>query len=224
MNNVFLTSMVALGLSFGAASFAQDTTTPAAEETTTEAAEEAKTEAPKVEEAQPEVVNKDDEKFPISEDGKTKKVPIGTEIVKSEHGDWKVACFVLPEGEPERCRLYQLLVDKDDNPVAQYYVSALAEAAKAEAGVDFISPLGTLLTSKATMRVDAGKAQQYPFGWCDALGCIARYGLTKTEVDNMKKGSKAVMTIVAAADPKNPIELNLSLTGFTAAWNALKGK
>ncbi len=221
MNNVFLTSMVAIGLSFGTASFAQDTTTPAAE---TPAAEETKPEAAKVEDAKPEAVNKEDEAFPISEDGKTKKVPVGTEIVKSEHGDWKIVCVALPEDQPEQCRLYQLLVDKDDNPVAEYSIVTLAEAAKAEAGVNFISPLGTLLSSQASMRVDADKVKRYPFGWCDTQGCIARYGLTKAEVDSMKRGNKAVMTIVAAAAPKNPIELNLSLTGFTAAWNALKGE
>ena len=216
MNKVFLTSMVALGLSMSTAGFAQDTTAPAAEE--------AKPEVEKTEEEKPEAVNKEDEAFPISEDGKTKKVPVGTEIVQSEHGDWKIVCVVLPEDQPEQCRLYQLLVDKEDNPVAEYSIVALDEAAKAEAGVNFISPLGTLLTAQASMRVDSGQVKRYPFGWCDAQGCIARYGLTKAEVDGMKKGNKAVMTIVAAAAPKNPIELDLSLTGFTAGWKALNGE
>ncbi len=216
MNKVFLTSMVALGLSMSTASFAQDTTTPTTEET--------KTEVEKVEEAQPEAVNKEDEAFPISEDGKTKKVPVGTEIVKSEHGDWKIVCVALPEDQPEQCRLYQLLVDKEDNPVAEYSIVALDKAAKAAAGVNFISPLGTLLTAQASMRVDSGQVKRYPFGWCDAQGCIARYGLTNAELDSMRRGNKAIMTIVAAAAPKNPIELDLSLTGFTAGWKALKGE
>ena len=222
MNKLFLTSMVALGVSLSTASFAQDTTTETSETPTIAA--DAAIETPSTEEAKPEEPNKEDEAFPIAEDGKTKKVPFGTEIVKSEHGDWKIVCFAVPEDQPEQCRLYQLLVDKDDNPVAEYSIVALDEAAKAEAGVNFISPLGTLLTSQASMRVDSGQVRRYPFGWCDAQGCIARYGLTKAEVDGMKRGNKAVMTIVAAADPKNPIELNLSLTGFTAGWTALKGE
>lgn len=205
--------MVALGISLSTASFAQDTTTPDAE-----------VEAPKTDEPQPEAANKEDEAFPVAEDGKTKKVPLGTEIIKSEHGDWKVICFAVPEGEKGQCRLYQLLFDSDKNPVAEYSIVALDKAAKAEAGVNFISPLGTLLTAQASMRVDSGQVKRYPFGWCDTQGCIARYGITTAELDSMKRGNKAVMTIVAAAAPKNPIELNLSLTGFTAGWKALQGE
>jgi len=220
MNNVLLTSMVALGIGLGTASFAQDTTKPEAPETEAAAAPAADASA----EAAPEAANKEDEAFPVADDGETKKAPVGAELVKETHGDWRIVCVVVPEDQPEQCRLYQLLTDNEDNPVAEYSIVALEAAAKAAAGVNFVSPLGTLLTAQASMRIDSGKVARYPFGWCDSQGCIARYGLTNAELDNMKRGNKAVMTIVAAAAPKNPIELNLSLTGFTAAWNALKGE
>ncbi len=217
MNKLILTSIIALGFSVGTASFAQDTTT---QETT---APETTEEAPKAEDAKPTepTTTVADETFPVAEE--TEQAKVGSEIIKSEHGDWKIICFVVPEGQDEQCRMYQLLTDDNDQPVAEFSIVALDDAAKAEAGVNFISPLGTLLTAQASMRVDAGQTKRYPYSWCEAQGCITRFGLTKAELDGLRKGNKAVMTILAAAAPKNPIELDLSLTGFTAGWNALKG-
>ncbi|HID36165.1 MAG TPA: invasion associated locus B family protein, partial [Ghiorsea sp.] len=105
--------------------------------------------------------------------------------------------------------------------VAEVNIQRLPDGGKAAAGVDFASPLGSLLTAQVVMRVDSGKAKRYPYTWCDQYGCFARFGLTHAEIKNMQKGAKSKITIVAVADPKKPITLTMSLKGFTAAWKSI---
>ena len=215
MQKIFLISLIALGLGISSASFAQDTTTqetteqPAAETATTEPAAETE---PKAEE---------DQTFPVATDPEDQ---IGAEYIREEHGAWQIICVRAEEGKTENCRMYQLLKDDTGSAVAEISILKLENASQAAAGVNFITPLGTLLTAQASMRVDAGKVKRYPYSWCEKLGCITRFGLTNAELNNLKKGNKAVMSITAAAAPKAPLSLDLSLTGFTAAWNALNSK
>jgi len=213
MQKILLTSLVALSLSLGSVTYSQDSSSTT-EATTPEAAtpETTATEAP---------ASAEDQTFPTANDVEAKN-QIGKDFIKEEFDDWKILCTVVAEGKNANCRLYQVLEDGNGGAVAELSILALSEKAQAVAGVNFVSPLGTLLTAQVGMRVDAGKAKRYPFSWCEPQGCVTRFGLTKPELDNLKKGSKAIMTIVAAAAPKNPLALNVSLKGFTAAWNALK--
>lgn len=208
MQKILLTSLAALSLSLGTVAYSQDTST------TTEAAttETTATEAP---------ASAEDQTFPVAKD-ESPENQIGKDFIKEEFDDWKILCTVVAEGKNANCRLYQVLKDGNGGAVAELSILALSEKAQAVAGVNFVSPLGTLLTAQVGMRVDAGKVKRYPFSWCEPQGCVTRFGLTKPELDNLKKGNKAVMTIVAAAAPKNPLALNVPLKGFTAAWNALK--
>jgi invasion protein IalB len=202
MHKILLTSLLALSLSMGTAVFSQDTTTEA---TTAEGNTQA--------------TASEDQTFPVAQDQDNQ---IGKDFIKEEHADWKILCTVVGEGKAPNCRLFQILQDDNGGAVAELSIIALSDKAQAEAGVNFVSPLGTLLTSQLGVRVDAGQVKRYPFSWCEAQGCIVRFGLTKVELENLKKGNKAVMTISAAAAPKVPLALNVSLNGFTAAWKALK--
>lgn len=211
MHKILLTSLLALSLSTGTAVFSQDTTTEATttEDTTTEAT---------TTEASPEAAV-EDQTFPVAQ---SEENQIGKDFIKEEHGDWKVLCTIVGEGKAPNCRLFQILEDINGGSVAELSIIALSSKAQAEAGVNFVSPLGTLLTTQLSMRVDAGQVKRYPFSWCETQGCVVRFGLTKAELSNLKKGNKAIMTIVAAAAPTKPLSLNVSLKGFTAAWKALK--
>ncbi|MBL4751027.1 MAG: invasion associated locus B family protein [Amylibacter sp.] len=206
MHKILLTSLFALSLSTGTAVFSQDTTTETTttQTTTTQASPDAAAE---------------DQTFPVAQ---AEENQIGKDFIKEEHGDWKVLCTIVGEGKAPNCRLLQILDDANGGSVAELSIIALSSKAQAEAGVNFVSPLGTLLTSQLSMRVDSGQVKRYPFSWCEAQGCVVRFGLTKAELGNLKKGNVAVMTIVAAAAPKTPLALNVSLKGFTAAWNTLK--
>jgi len=204
MKNKFLIPLVALGLSISSVGFSQETTATQTQTTT---------------DAQPKVKTTEDQAFPVA---KKQKRKIGSEYIRDTHGDWKTVCVYLGKDKTPNCRIFQILKDDKGGNVAEISILALKKATQAAAGVNFVTPLGTLLSAQAGMRIDAGSVKHYPYGWCEKQGCITRFGLTKEELANLKKGKKAVMTIVAVGAPNKPLVLNVSLKGFTAAWNALK--
>ncbi|MEM7440907.1 MAG: invasion associated locus B family protein [Pseudomonadota bacterium] len=213
--------MICLGLLTGAPAFAQtDTTTE--ETTTTEepAAEETATEETDAADAETDASTESDEQFPVAgEQPEPGEPQPGDGYLKTKFESWEVRCIKAEEGEVENCNLYVLLNDEDGASVAEFNVTALPAGGKAAAGVDIATPLGSLLTKQVLMKIGTGKTNRYPYTWCDQLACIARFGLTAQQIDAMKRGISAEITVYSIAAPDEAIKLTLSLKGFTAAWN-----
>lgn len=134
---------------------------------------------------------------------------------------WELRCVKTADGS-DPCQLYQLLKDTDGNAVAEFSLFALPEGGQAAAGATVIAPLETLLTANLRIAIDGGEAKVYPFTFCATLGCVARVGFTAAEVAQFQKGAKAVMTIVPAGAPDQKVNLDISLKGFTAGFDAVK--
>jgi invasion protein IalB len=145
----------------------------------------------------------------------------GSTYVAASFESWEQRCVRVEAGGFETCQLYQLLKDTKGTPVAEITLFGLPEGKEAAAGATVIAPLETLLTSGMTMQIDAGKAKAYPFSWCSQVGCFARIGLTTAEVDALKKGNKATITIVPVVAPTEKVLLDISLKGFTAGLTAV---
>ncbi len=188
----------ALCLLMGAAAFAQDTTTTAP----------VAGDAPVVKDLS---MGKED--VPAA-DG------IGSTYTAAEFGSWEQRC-VKTENGADPCQLYQLLKDDNGNSVAEVSIFGLPAGQEAAAGATVIVPLETLLTADLSMTVDGGSTRKYPFSWCSNIGCIARIGFTKAEVDALKKGNAAKVTIVPVVAPDQKVELVVSLSGFTAGFDAV---
>ena len=144
----------------------------------------------------------------------------GSTYIASTHGDWALRCARAQQGK-DPCQLYQLLKDAQGNSVAEVSMFALPAGQQAAAGATIITPLETLLTQQITLQIDSAQPRRYPFAWCAPVGCIARIGFTQPEIDQMKKGNKATMTIVPVAAPDQTVNLNISLKGFTAGFEAV---
>lgn len=133
---------------------------------------------------------------------------------------WEQRCTKMADGS-DPCQLYQLLKDKDGNNVAEISMFPLPAGGQAAAGATIIAPLETLLTANLLLAIDGTKPKIYPFTFCAQIGCIARVGFTADEVTQFKKGAKATMTIVPAAAPEQKVDLDVSLKGFTAGYDAV---
>ena len=147
----------------------------------------------------------------------------GQTYVKDVHGDWEVRCTKAPEGQSDRCTLYQLLRQADGNPISEISLFSLPPGQQAVAGATIITPLESLLQKGLQMRVDDGETKIYPFSFCNRVGCHARVGLTAIELAGLERGSEAFLIISALAKPEQPIEISVSLSGFTAAYDSLLG-
>lgn len=140
------------------------------------------------------------------------------EVVRETFGDWQIRC--APEGDD--CFMYQLALDDDDNPVAEFSLLKLPAEAEGAAGVTVVTPLGTLLPAGLVLQIDSGEQRQYPFSWCSQVGCFARFGLDDASINNMKRGNAGSVTLVSVAAPEAPVTLAISLSGFTAAYDSLE--
>ena len=149
------------------------------------------------------------------------KPAIGEGYLREKYGEWELRCIKAEVMKDEECRVFNFLVDQDGNTIAQLDMQFLSKGGKAVAGVDIATPLGSLLTAQVVLKIDAGKAKRYPYTWCDQQGCYARFGMKQEEIDAMKRGAKANVTILSVASPDQPLSMDLSLSGFTAVWNAI---
>lgn len=147
---------------------------------------------------------------------------VGTTYVSAEHGDWELRCIASPEGQPDPCQLYQLLVDADGNPVAEFNLFDVPDEGELVAGATIVTPLDTLLTGQLRMAVDSNQARVYPFSFCQPVGCYVRIGLTNADIQTFRAGNAATIGIVPLQAPDQMVPLTLSLTGFTAGFEALE--
>lgn len=204
---------VAMCFGLGSVAMAQETTTPAPA-TEAPAADAAATAAPAATDAPADGVSMGQEVGAAAADGP------GSVYVKSTHDAWELRCVKAEDGS-DPCQLYQLLKDTNGNSVAEISLFGLPAGGAAVAGANIIVPLETLLTQQLQIQIDTAKAKVYPFTWCDRGGCVSRIGFTAEEVAALKAGNKATITIVPAAAPDQKVALDLSLKGFTAAFDAV---
>ncbi|WP_407650476.1 invasion associated locus B family protein [Anianabacter salinae] len=148
---------------------------------------------------------------------------LGQVYVAETFTDWEMRC-VRTEAENDPCQLYQLLDDGQGNAVAEFNMFVLPEGNEAAAGATIVTPLETLLTSQITLVVDESQPRRYPFSWCAQIGCFARVGFTGDEVAQFKAGQVATLSIVPVAAPDQRVNISVSLSGFTAAYDALAAR
>ena len=114
------------------------------------------------------------------------------------------------------------MVRVTDGPFAEISIFPIDEAgSKAVAGATIVVPLETLLTEQLTLRVDGGTARRFPFNFCNVGGCVTRLGLTNQDIALFKRGASATLTMVPAAAPDQTVTVTMSLSGFTAAYDAV---
>lgn len=145
---------------------------------------------------------------------------VGAPYTQEVFTDWELRCIRTAEGD-DPCQLYQLLDDEAGNSVAEVTLFTLPDGQQAVAGATIITPLETLLTEEILIQVDTASPKRYPFSFCTTGGCVARIGFTDEDVAALKAGNKATITIVPVAAPDQKVNLNLSLKGFTAGFDAV---
>lgn len=145
---------------------------------------------------------------------------VGSYYTKSTHGDWQLRCLRTQDGK-DPCELYQLLRDDQQTPVAE--ISVVPFTGEAAAIMNFVAPLETNLEAGMGLQIDAGKNNRYPFMVCAPIGCVSRIGMSQAELDSLKRGNKATVSLLpfGGTMEENLVRLNVSLSGFTAGFDEL---
>lgn len=145
------------------------------------------------------------------------EVQVGQTYSLETHGDWEIQCVKAPEGSADPCNIFQLLTDEVGTEVAQVAIFHYGQG-QVDAAATFVAPLATHLPAQLTLAIDGSNGVVYPYTFCTSIGCFARFGLTAADVEGLKKGVKGVATIVPAERPDQKVNLDISLSGFTAAY------
>ena len=158
-----------------------------------------------------------DDQLSLGEEA-TEEAGIGQPYTKETVGAWDLRCIRTETGD-DPCQMYQLLMDDQGAPVAEFSLFRLPAGGKAEAGATVVVPLETSLQQQLTIQVDDGQARRYPFAFCNPVGCYVRLGMTPQDIASYKRGNAARLSIVPVLAPDQKVELNLSLEGFTASYD-----
>ena len=150
-------------------------------------------------------------------------LPIGEVVVEpvtTEYDDWIKICYPTDEGG-ENCALLQVVLNNQNSPIARLELTRIANDPERAAGVIISLPLGVMLQDGILIQVDSALPRRYQYSVCDNGGCYSRFALTRREVDRMKAGNAMTMTIFGYQNPDAPIDLKVSLIGFTAGFDSL---
>ncbi len=139
---------------------------------------------------------------------------VGEVYLVEKSDPWELRCTKVETGQGP-CQVFQLLLDETGGAVAEFNMFVIPEGKGAAAGAVVVVPLETLLEAGLLIKVDDTPAKGYSFAYCTSYGCIARVGFTAEELDAMKSGTAATLTIVPAKSKDVKVNLTLSLAGFT---------
>lgn len=148
---------------------------------------------------------------------------LGEPYLVATHRDWEVLCMRLEAEGPEVCEMYQMLLDDEQNAIAEISIAALPGEDELRAGATITTPLETFLPTGLGWRIgDSETMRMEGFRTCTVIGCFVRLGLSGDEIEAMKRGSHAIITISPFVAVDQPIDINVSLMGFTAALEDLQ--
>ena len=147
----------------------------------------------------------------------------GPSSLTETYGDWIVRCVtpqaVEGQAAPARvCEMTQELRQRESN---QRVLAVALQSTDAGASLTLVAPFGLLLDAGLKVAVDEAALTEGRFKTCLPGGCVSVIELAVNGLDKFAAGDTATVTL---RDTSNQdIALNVSLAGFTAAWNRLKG-
>ncbi|MEM6438464.1 MAG: invasion associated locus B family protein [Pseudomonadota bacterium] len=148
--------------------------------------------------------------------------PPALEITRTD-GDWSTACTTA---EPRQCVMRQVGALANGEEIMEMSIRRIepqqTQQGTVEALINVRTPLGVLLREGVTIQIDGAQPQRGQFVLCAADGCLLREPLPNSLVDAMKKGAVAKIGFaVPQGNQAARLEADISLTGFTASFNAL---
>lgn len=138
------------------------------------------------------------------------------EIKEREYSDWTVACAELQDSGSQCFAMFHASDEDDGSAVLEVRPNPGNEDVPAVATLRV--PLGVWLTSGVVWQVDRKDERVSPVLYCTPDGCISQVGITKDELDDMKRGRRLNIT-VNSPDPDTPYTARISLRGFRRAFD-----
>lgn len=144
------------------------------------------------------------------------------ETVKATHGAWEVVCATA---QPDACVIRQYGELAEGNRVLEVRVRKLEgvttqDGRQLPAVIRILTPLGSLLRSGVTVKIDSSEAVTGAYEVCLPRGCIVEDPMAPEFLARFKGGAVANMSF-GVVQQEQKISIDVSLQGFTAAFNSL---
>jgi len=139
-------------------------------------------------------------------------------VVKSKHGGWETRCETPAGASAEQCALVQSVID-EDRPNITLVVIALKTADKKSRLLRVIAPLGALIPTGLSLKVDDADLGRMNFVRCLSNGCVAEVFLDDKLLGKLEGGTK--VTFVLFETPEEGVGVPTALAGFKEGFEAL---
>jgi invasion protein IalB len=147
--------------------------------------------------------------------------PVTPSSLTETHGDWAVRCVspAAPEGQAAPARVCEMTQELTQQGTGQRVLAISLQSTEAGGRVTVVAPFGLLLSAGLTMDVAEVPLMEAAFRTCLPAGCIVVGDLDQAGVDLLAGGNTAKVRM--RSQDGDDLALDVSLTGFTAAWNRL---
>ena len=143
------------------------------------------------------------------------ELPGGAQSLNEQHGDWEVRCAIA--SGKVHCSLSQSQVRQNDHRRV-LSIELVVGATRSELSGALVLPFGLRLAAGVDLLIDDKAVLSTPFSTCLQMGCLVPLKFGAKEVSAMSSGQKLAVAAVIE-DSGKPINLTVSLKGFTSALN-----
>lgn len=145
-------------------------------------------------------------------------LPASAQQSQTPYGDWNMRCETPPGSQGPQCALMQYVVAESRSNVGLSVIMLKTADGKAKL-LRIITPLGVLLPSGLGLKIDGEDIGRAGFVRCIAEGCLAEVILEDELLNKLRRGQQA--TFIVFVSPEDGIGIPISLSGFSAGYDAL---
>lgn len=140
---------------------------------------------------------------------------------EQDYQDWRLRCEKRTDADAESCVMFQAITATVKDRKQRILNVAVRYPAPEQPPMLFFSvPLGVYLPGGLLLQIDEGTALRLQIEVCNPNGCHTRLALEEPLIDDFKVGRQAKVTFQDGR--QREVAVPVSLTGFTAAFKALK--
>ena len=142
-------------------------------------------------------------------------------VVTETHADWEIVCV----GGEAPCAMRQFGMAGDQRALqmtVRRIEARQTEQGTVESVINVAVPIMVDLTQGLRIQVDEAEPATAAYRFCSREACEVRTPVPNALVDSFKRGAAATLSFVylASGQPQR-VEVPVSLSGFTAAYEAL---
>jgi len=136
-------------------------------------------------------------------------------------GAWDKVCTATGTRE---CLMIQTGAGPDGGTAMMFQLRKFAQPEVVGEGQSFVAvadivmPLGVVLIRGVGFQIDGSPENRVPFQVCTNQGCVVQLPFNDQLVSAAKAGNSIRITMDS---PQGPVPINISLSGFTKAYNSL---